>query len=69
MARQKSAPVQFWLLERERRSMKDGWVYCPDCGKKLLRIQNGRLYVWCKGEKKEVVINLNGEEAEKRPAR
>lgn len=49
--------------------MKDGWVYCPDCGKKLLRIQNGRLYVWCKGEKKEVVINLNGEEAEKRPAR
>lgn len=43
--------------------MKDSWICCPACGKKLGRIKDGKLLLWCKGEKKEVEVDLIGEEA------
>ena len=49
--------------------MRDGWVCCPDCGKRLFRIEGGKMFVWCKGEKKEVVIDIYGEEGKEHTAR
>ncbi len=48
--------------------MKEEWIRCPDCGKKLCRIEGKKLYIWCKGEKKEVEIDI-GEKREENAGR
>jgi phage FluMu protein Com len=37
------------------------WIYCPECGKKLLKADTSKpatLYPWCKACKKEVEIKI-----------
>ncbi len=37
-------------------------IYC-DCGKLLGKIRDGKIYVWCKGEKKEVELKIEKDRA------
>lgn len=40
--------------------MDKKYVYCPNCGKKLFRIENNskynNIYIWCKTCKKEINV-------------
>lgn len=38
-------------------------IECPDCGKVLATIENGKLLLWCKGKhcKKEVEVKIGVE--------
>jgi DNA-directed RNA polymerase subunit RPC12/RpoP len=40
--------------------MNKVWICCPDCGKKLFRIDKTssckNIYIWCKSCKKEILV-------------
>lgn len=40
--------------------MNKVWICCPDCGKKLFKIDKTSLckniYIWCKSCKKEILV-------------
>ena len=40
--------------------MNKFWICCPDCGKKLFKIDKTSLckniYIWCKSCKKEILV-------------
>lgn len=40
--------------------MNKVWICCPDCGKKLFKIDKTssckNIYIWCKSCKKEIVV-------------